>query len=106
MVNNATLLVLSCGVVTLVLLPAPRASAEAPGAAPAPPRVATLLEDNAEALLKLLTNPTGDPGEGRAEREIVFSGGSGIKIIPMQRFHPHIPGWGYRIVERPGPDEY
>ena len=30
--------------------------------------VAELLEDNAEALLKLLTNPTGDPGEGHVGR--------------------------------------
>jgi hypothetical protein len=104
-VKYATLLLLTCWVSSLLVLPNPRASAQVP-AAPAPPTVATLLEDNGEALLKLLTNPTGDPGEGRIEREVTFSGSSSIKIIPMQRFHPHIPGWGYRIVEKPGPDEY
>ncbi|HEY7116149.1 MAG TPA: hypothetical protein VH475_06170 [Tepidisphaeraceae bacterium] len=71
-----------------------------------PPAVAELLEDNADALLPLLTNPTGDPGEGRIEREDVFSGQSAVKIIPMQRFHPNLPGWKYRIAERPGPGEY
>src|SRR3954451_21603286 len=100
----AAMLLLSCGMSALIVLPNQRASAQAPATRPAP-AVATLLEDNGEALLKLLTNPTGDPGEGRVEREVTFSGTSSVKIIPMQRFSPHIPGWGYRIVERPGADD-
>src|SRR5688572_12813374 len=67
------------------------------------PAVAALFEDDAEGLLKLLTNPTGDPGEGRVEGDVVFSGARSIKIIPMQRFHSRVPGWQYRIVEKPGP---
>ncbi len=70
------------------------------------PATAKLLEDNAEALLKRLTNPTGDPGEGHVEKMVIFSGKSSIKIIPMQRFHPGIPGWKYRITEKPKPGEY
>src|SRR3954470_5205422 len=65
------------------------------------PAVAALLEDNADALLPLLTNPTGDPGEGHVERVTVFSGRSAVRIVPLQRFHPHVPGWNYRIVEKP-----
>src|SRR5262249_18453850 len=70
------------------------------------PPVVELLEDNAEALLKQLTNPTGDPGEGHVEATVVFSGANSIKIVPMQRFHPTIPGWRHRIVEKPAPGEY
>jgi hypothetical protein len=57
-------------------------------------------------LLKQLTNPTGDPGEGHVEKTVVFSGDNSIKIIPMQRFHPAIPGWKHRIVEKPALGEY
>ena len=73
---------------------------------PRRPAVAELLEDNGEALLKLLTNPTGDPGEGHVEKTDVFSGASSVKIIPMQRYQSRIAGWQYRIREKPGPDEY
>src|SRR5262245_18364339 len=65
-----------------------------------------LFEDDAEGLLKLLTNPTGDVGEGRAEKSEVFSGTTSIKIIPMQRFSPSIKDWKYRITEKPKPGEY
>lgn len=68
--------------------------------------VAELFEDDAEGLLRLLTNPTGDPGEGHAENKDVFSGRRSIKIIPMQRFRSDIPGWAYRIAERPARGEF
>lgn len=68
--------------------------------------MAKLLEDDGDDLLKHLTNPTGDPGEGHVEKESFFSGKSCIKIIPMQRFHPAVPGWKHSIRERPGPGEY
>jgi hypothetical protein len=81
-----------------------------PVTAPAAPGLASavvaLLEDDAKTLLPLLTNPTGDPGEGHVEQSVVFSGASAVKIIPMQRFSPGIPGWGFRIAEKPGADEY
>lgn len=76
------------------------------GHAADPPAVMPLLEDNAETLLPHLTNPTGDPGEGHVERTDFFSGTSCVRIVPMQRFHPAIPGWDYRIAEKPGPGEY
>src|SRR5262249_40862724 len=53
-----------------------------------------------------LTNPTGDPGEGHVETKVVYSGQRSIKIIPMQRFEPVIPGWKYTITEKPEPGEY
>src|SRR5205823_2047644 len=55
------------------------------------------------ALLKQLG---GGPGEGHVEKGIVFSGKSSVKIVPMQRYARVIPGWKYRIVEKPKPGEY
>ena len=65
-----------------------------------------LLEDNAATLLPLLTNPTGDSGQGFVEHAHTFSGQSAIRIIPMQRFGPNLAGWNYPIVEKPGPGQY
>ncbi len=76
------------------------------GAKPSRPAVAELFEDYAEGLLRVLTNPTGDPGEGHAETHDVFSGRRSIKIIPMQRFNSVIPGWAFRITEHPKPGEF
>lgn len=68
--------------------------------------VAVVLEDNAAELLKVLTNPTGDPGEGHVEQTHRFSGREGIRIVPMQRFNNRIPGWAYPIREHPRAGEY
>jgi hypothetical protein len=70
------------------------------------PAVAELFEDDADTLLRALTNPTGDPGEGHVETTDVFSGRRCIKIIPMQRFHPAVPGWSFRIAEQPRAGEF
>src|SRR5438270_14016548 len=70
---------------------------------PRPPAVAEVLEDNAAALLGQLT---GGPGDGQVEKGVIFSGKESIRIIPMQRFERAIPGWKYRIVEKPKPGEY
>jgi hypothetical protein len=79
----------------------------APATLPADPAVDMVLEDNAAALLPLLTNPTGDSGEGHVETTTVFSGKSAVRIVPLQRFSPRIAGWAYKIVERPAaPDEF
>jgi hypothetical protein len=71
-----------------------------------PPGVACLFEDDAEGLLKLLTNPTGDSGEGHPEKGTAFSGTTSIKIVPMQRFSPRIEGWQFHVTEKPKPGEY
>src|SRR5215212_8927926 len=68
-----------------------------------PPAVAEVLEDNAAALLGKLS---GGPGDGQVEKTVVFSGKESIRIVPMQRYERAIPGWKYRIVEKPGWGEY
>jgi len=91
----------------IVIIASVSVAIAAPATQPAAPPVATLLEDNAEQLLPLLTNPTGDSGEGHVETTTVFSGKSSVRIVPLQRFSPHIAGWAYKIVERPdAPDEF
>ncbi|HEV3075637.1 MAG TPA: HEAT repeat domain-containing protein, partial [Thermoanaerobaculia bacterium] len=47
-------------------------------------------------------------GEGKAvvTSDESFAGKSSLRISPPQRFSPRIPGWDYRIVEKPGPGEY
>jgi hypothetical protein len=71
-----------------------------------PAGVVCLLEDNAAELLPKLTNPWGDPGEGQVEKGSVFSGDSSVKITILQRYCNLIPGWAYRIVEKPKEGEY
>ncbi len=72
----------------------------------AKPAVALLLEDNGDELLPKLTNPTGCPGEGHVEKDVVFSGKSSVRIVPMQRFSPEIPEWKFCITEKPAAGEY
>ncbi|NLF68050.1 MAG: c-type cytochrome [Candidatus Anammoximicrobium sp.] len=47
-------------------------------------------------------------GEGRATLETAdrFAGQASLRMSPPQRFSLQIPGWQYRIVERPAPGEY
>lgn len=78
-------------------------------AVPVPRRqlfIRALLDENGKALLKQMTNPTGDPGQGFVETEVVYSGKSSVRIVPMQRFHPSLPGWKFPIRNNPRPGEY
>lgn len=47
-------------------------------------------------------------GEGRATLETAdrFAGQASLRMAPLQRSSLQIPGWQYRIVERPAPGEY
>jgi len=93
---------------TIAALVAISATAATSHADPKRPRpaVAELFEDDVESLLRALTNPTGDAGQGHVETKDVFSGRRCIKIIPMQRFHPAVPGWAFHIAERPKAGEF
>lgn len=48
--------------------------------------------------------------EGRGKARVCsgdrFSGSAALAIDPPQRFSANIPGWQYRIVEKPGPGEF
>ena len=75
-----------------------------PTAAPPVGNVAELLEDEAQGLINKLGSQGG--GRGVVEASDVYSGKAAIKIIPMQLFERNIPGWSYRIVEKPAAGEY
>jgi putative membrane-bound dehydrogenase-like protein len=62
-----------------------------------------VLFDGDKALVRALNE-----GEGRAELSTVesFAGKASLRVSPPQRFSARIPGWNYRIVEKPGPGEY
>jgi hypothetical protein len=72
-------------------------------APPARPAVAEILEDDAAGLLDKLKSKA---GQGLAETAEVFSGTQAVKIIPMQVYDRAVPGWKYRIVEKPKAGEY
>jgi hypothetical protein len=77
---------------------------------PRPPRprpvVAELFEDDADGIVRTLTHQHSYPGGALVENVDVFSGRRSIKISPIQRQNPAIPGWAFRIVERPGLNEF
>jgi hypothetical protein len=65
-----------------------------------------LFEDDADGLLKLLTNPGDGAGQGQAEAKSVFSGTQSLKVTSYQRFHRTLPGWNHAIREKPKAGEY
>ena len=83
---------------------APNLEPEEP--APKHPAVVELFEDDADGLLKLLTNPDDRPGNGQAEAVEVFSGKQCIKVTDYQRFNRNLPGWNHLIREQPKAGEY
>jgi hypothetical protein len=97
-VTGPTLLLFSAFVLGQAKVDPPAQAARKP--------VVELFEDDAEGLLKLLTNPGDGPGQGDAESEIVFSGKRSIKISSYQRFQRNLPGWDYAIREKPEPGQY
>jgi hypothetical protein len=70
------------------------------------PAVVELFEDDAEGLIRVLNHQHSYPGGAQVESEDVFSGRRSILITPVQRQSPAIPGWAFRIAERPGPGEF
>jgi hypothetical protein len=74
------------------------------GDAAAPGPVVELFEDDAPLVKHLTLSDRG----GQASRQAggAYSGVYCIRVTPLQRFHPDIPGWHYPIVEKPGPGQY
>jgi hypothetical protein len=69
-----------------------------------PSTVAEILEDDGANLIAKLQDESG----GRREAHIAdyFSGKSCVKVMPLQLQQRKIPGWSYRIVQRPKVGEY
>lgn len=88
----------------------------APPADPAPPYtapkadgpVAVLIDEQADSLFPLLTNTGGgEPGTVVREDRDVFAGVEAVRVGPLQKYQPHIPGWAFKVVETPkNPGEF
>jgi hypothetical protein len=68
--------------------------------------VVELFEDDADGLIRALTHEHSYPGQAHVETVEVFSGRRSIRITPVQRQNPALPGWSFRIAEKPGPGEF
>lgn len=67
--------------------------------------VVELFEDDADGILKVLTNPGDGPGQGQAN-PAAFSGKTCLKVTEYQKFNRQLPGWDYAIREKPKAGEY
>jgi hypothetical protein len=69
--------------------------------------VVTLLDENPEPLFPLLTNPVGgEPGTVTLESQDAFSGVDAVRVTPLQKYQSNIPGWSFKVVEKPQAGEY
>jgi hypothetical protein len=64
--------------------------------------VVELLDENIEPLFPQLINDGGaEPGTIAREDRDVFAGVEAARVTPLQKYRSNIPGWGYKIVEKP-----
>lgn len=70
--------------------------------------VVELLDDGIDPIIPLLSNPDGaQPGTAVRVDLDVFAGLSALQVTQVQKYQSSIPGWGYRIVEKPtNPGEF
>lgn len=64
--------------------------------------VVTLLDEQIDPLLSnLLNDHSGVAGSATREDRDVFSGVESARVVPQQRFMSRLPGWNFRVVEKP-----
>ncbi len=66
------------------------------------PSMVALFEDDPKMVSHLSTGR----GTVRLDSANPFSGKASLVVTPPQRFNPRIPGWQYRIAEKPEPGQY
>jgi hypothetical protein len=86
----------------LLLLGLPALASAGGDTAPGP--VVELFEDDTPLVRQLTVSDRGS--EARRQAGDVYSGVYCIRVTPLQRYHPVIPGWNYPIVEKPGKGQY
>ena len=69
---------------------------------PVPPSVLTLFDDD-RAFIAALSQGSGTATLDTGDK---FTGTAALRVTPLQRHSPRIPGWNYRIRERPAPGEF
>ncbi|MBM3979997.1 MAG: hypothetical protein FJ304_06880 [Planctomycetes bacterium] len=64
--------------------------------------VIELLDEGIEPLFPVLVNDGGgEAGTVAREDRDVFAGVEAARVTPMQKYRSHIPGWAFKIVEKP-----
>jgi len=64
--------------------------------------VVELLDEGVEALFPLLINDGGgEAGTIVREDRDVFAGVEAVRVTPLQKYRSRIPGWDFKIVEKP-----
>ncbi len=67
--------------------------------------VVSLIEDDPDPLIPLLTNRGGgEPGTATREDVDVYCGLHALRVTGMQKYEPNLPGWSFKIVEKPAAD--
>src|SRR5690242_5705861 len=75
------------------------------GKAKGPPAALALLEDCGPDFLGALSATDGG-SQVRRDFCDYYSGVCSVRVTPMQRYNPRLPGWNYPIAEKPGPGQY
>jgi hypothetical protein len=69
--------------------------------------VVVLLDEDTEPLYPLLDNAVaGEPGTVAREDRDVFAGAEAVRVTPLQKYQPNIPGWAFKVVAAPGAGEF
>src|SRR5262245_2488302 len=83
----------------------PQLADNAPSAYTAPKAdgpVVELLDEGVEPLFPLLVNDGGgEAGTIAREDRDVFAGVEAVRVAPLQKYRTRIPGWNFKIVEKP-----
>jgi hypothetical protein len=69
---------------------------------PPPPPLVALFEDE-PGILALMNE---GPGQATLESADRYSGTAALKVTPPQRFRAAIPGWSFKIAEKPGEGQF
>ncbi len=64
--------------------------------------VVELLDENLDTLVPVLNNDNNnESGTASREDRDIFSGVEAMRITPQQKYRENIPGWNFKIVEKP-----
>jgi len=92
-----------------IVLPEPVAPANVEAKYTAPEMkdgVIALLDEGVEPLFPLLINDGGgEPGTATREDRDVFAGVEAVRVTPVQKYRTKIPGWEFKVVEKPKPQQ-
>ena len=64
--------------------------------------IVELLDEGVEAIFpQLINDGGGEPGTITREERDVFAGVEAVRVTPVQKYRTRIPGWNFKIAEKP-----